>query len=110
MSRIRFIALTALAVSGSGCTSLRALDQAATDLANQTPTCTQEPAVGVDNYGGKTCTVLNDHDRRGNRQGARHHPHRHDAVRNNDRDRADAVRDKVSRRASSPSGIRARRA
>jgi hypothetical protein len=57
MSRIRFIALTALAVSGSGCTSLRALDQAATDLANQTPTCTQEPAVGVDNYGGKTCTI-----------------------------------------------------
>jgi hypothetical protein len=53
MSRIRFIALTALAV----CTSLRALDQAATDLANQTPTCTQEPAVGVDNYGGKTCTI-----------------------------------------------------
>ena len=57
MSRIGFIALTALAVSGSGCTSLRALDQAATDLANQTPTCTQEPAVGVDNYGGKTCTI-----------------------------------------------------
>lgn len=57
MSRIRFIALTALAVSGSGCTSLRALDQAATDLANQTPTCTQEPAVGIDNYGGKTCTI-----------------------------------------------------
>ena len=57
MSRIGFIALTALAVSGSGCTSLRALDHAATDLANQTPTCTQEPAVGVDNYGGKTCTI-----------------------------------------------------
>jgi len=57
MSRIGFIALTALAVSGSGCTSLRALDQAATDLANQTPTCTQEPAVGIDNYGGKTCTI-----------------------------------------------------
>ncbi|MFN6981353.1 MAG: hypothetical protein ACK4NU_05435 [Brevundimonas sp.] len=57
MSRIGFAALTALAVSGSGCTSLQALDQAATDLANQTPTCTHEPAVGIDNYGGKTCTI-----------------------------------------------------
>jgi hypothetical protein len=57
MSRIRFAALAALAISGSGCTSLRALDQAATDLANQTPTCTQEPAVGIDNHGSKTCTV-----------------------------------------------------
>ncbi|MFN7111275.1 MAG: hypothetical protein ACK4M2_06520 [Brevundimonas sp.] len=57
MSRIGLAALVALTVSGSGCTSLQALDQAATDLSNQTPTCTHEPAVGIDNYGGKTCTV-----------------------------------------------------
>lgn len=57
MSRIGFIALLALALSGSGCAGFKALDKAAADMASQTPTCTQDPAIGADNYGGKTCRV-----------------------------------------------------
>ena len=57
MSRIGFIAMLALAVSASGCAGLKALDNAAADMASQTPTCTQDPAIGADNYGGKTCLV-----------------------------------------------------
>ena len=57
MSRIGFIAMLALAVSASGCAGLKALDNAAADMASQTPTCTQDPAIGADNYGSKTCRV-----------------------------------------------------
>jgi len=57
MTRIGFVVLLALAVSGSGCAGFQALDQAAADMASQTPTCTQDPAIGADNYGGKTCRV-----------------------------------------------------
>lgn len=57
MTRIGVVVLLALAVSGSGCAGFQALDQAAADMASQTPTCTQDPAIGADNYGGKTCRV-----------------------------------------------------
>lgn len=57
MSRIGFAAVLALLVPAGGCSSLRALDQAAADMASQTPTCTHEPAIGMDSYGGKTCRV-----------------------------------------------------
>lgn len=57
MSRIGLTALLALAFSGSGCAGFKALDKAAADMARQTPTCTQDPAIGADNYGGKTCRV-----------------------------------------------------
>ncbi len=57
MSRIGLTALLALAFSGSGCAGFEALDKAAADMAGQTPTCTQDPAIGADNYGGKTCRV-----------------------------------------------------
>lgn len=57
MSRIGFVALLALAVSGSGCAGFQALDRTAADMASQAPTCTQEPAIGADNHGGKTCRV-----------------------------------------------------
>ena len=57
MSRIGFVAVLTLAVSASGCAGFEALDQAAADMARQAPTCTQEPAIGADNYGGKTCRV-----------------------------------------------------
>ncbi|WP_313007188.1 hypothetical protein [Brevundimonas vesicularis] len=57
MSRIGLIALLALAFSGSGCAGFKALDKAAADMASQTPTCTQNPAIGADNYGGRTCRV-----------------------------------------------------
>lgn len=57
MSRIRFAAVLALAVSASGCAGFEALDQAAADMARQAPTCTQEPAIGADNYGTKSCSV-----------------------------------------------------
>jgi hypothetical protein len=57
MSRIGVLAILVLGVPAGGCASFRALDQAAGDLASQAPPCTQQPAIGANNYGAKSCSV-----------------------------------------------------
>ncbi|MFN7127848.1 MAG: hypothetical protein ACK4OJ_02180 [Brevundimonas sp.] len=53
----KIFAVLTLAASTGGCSGFHALDQAASDLASQQPTCVQDPAIGIDSYGGRTCRI-----------------------------------------------------
>lgn len=57
MRAILLAGLSTISALLAGCSGLRALDQAAADMAQQTPACTHRPTIGVDDYGGKTCSV-----------------------------------------------------
>lgn len=57
MSLAKCTFMITFAVSSSGCAGLQAIDQAAADMARQTPTCTPAPAIGADNHGGVHCSV-----------------------------------------------------